>query len=376
MQVDPSITKPYARLSLEIKQQFDSWKIITEADPFAIAEMFGNIGGFWGEWERLNTRSRSYRGSNVAASASREDGRTPTQCDSRFLSILNRRDVALSPRTFSLLSNIVLWSLQHPVRCHLDITLQIFFSCCGPYSSSRPPSKTPSSRPAPSRSRWSGVPSGRRASPKSSRVRGRCDAQASQRWAKGAAVRTWKKGEKNGNRGTDPLTTDRYALERVGRLVLRDGVISPSRWVDAVGRHLAEGTMMMTDETPTLISMVTAIYLPRTPRTPVASSIPSMFLEPSGSIGTLLMSSPPSLPPSLLIDGPKNRPRDYINLFSPSERRFNKSQPQLWSFAARRVGDNNGPLTGTIVGQTDPAFTCLCGTRDRDHRRLLNLGTI
>lgn len=48
-QVDPSITKPYARLSLELKQQFDSWKIITEADPFTIAEMFGNIGGFWGE---------------------------------------------------------------------------------------------------------------------------------------------------------------------------------------------------------------------------------------------------------------------------------------------------------------------------------------
>ena len=49
VQVDPTITKPYARLSLEIKQQFDSWEIITETSPFAIAEMFGNIGGFWGE---------------------------------------------------------------------------------------------------------------------------------------------------------------------------------------------------------------------------------------------------------------------------------------------------------------------------------------
>lgn len=48
-QADPSIAKPYARLSLEIKQKFDSWEIITEASPFEIAEMFGNIGGFWGE---------------------------------------------------------------------------------------------------------------------------------------------------------------------------------------------------------------------------------------------------------------------------------------------------------------------------------------
>ncbi len=48
-QVNPDITVPYARLSLEMKQQFDSWEIITEANPFEIAEMFGNIGGFWGE---------------------------------------------------------------------------------------------------------------------------------------------------------------------------------------------------------------------------------------------------------------------------------------------------------------------------------------
>lgn len=42
-----SITKPYARLSLELKQQSDSWEIITEINPFEFAEMFGNIGGFW-----------------------------------------------------------------------------------------------------------------------------------------------------------------------------------------------------------------------------------------------------------------------------------------------------------------------------------------
>ncbi|CAM9868828.1 unnamed protein product [Ectocarpus sp. 13 AM-2016] len=46
-QADADITKPYARLSMELKQQFDSWEIITEADPFEFAEILGNIGGFW-----------------------------------------------------------------------------------------------------------------------------------------------------------------------------------------------------------------------------------------------------------------------------------------------------------------------------------------
>ncbi|CAN0557420.1 unnamed protein product [Ectocarpus sp. 12 AP-2014] len=32
---------------MELKQQFDSWEIITEADPFEFAEILGNIGGFW-----------------------------------------------------------------------------------------------------------------------------------------------------------------------------------------------------------------------------------------------------------------------------------------------------------------------------------------
>eukprot|EP00903_Cladosiphon_okamuranus_P013102 g12221.t1 len=45
--VNTTIKMPYARLSLELKQQADSWEIITEANPFEFAEMFGNIGGFW-----------------------------------------------------------------------------------------------------------------------------------------------------------------------------------------------------------------------------------------------------------------------------------------------------------------------------------------
>ncbi|CAM9261431.1 unnamed protein product [Ectocarpus sp. 12 AP-2014] len=45
--VNPNITMPYAYVSLEMKQQFDSWEIITESNPYEFAEMFGNIGGFW-----------------------------------------------------------------------------------------------------------------------------------------------------------------------------------------------------------------------------------------------------------------------------------------------------------------------------------------
>eukprot|EP00752_Nemacystus_decipiens_P013005 g11506.t1 len=45
--VNPNITTPYARVSLEMKQEANSWNIITEANPFEFAEMFGNIGGFW-----------------------------------------------------------------------------------------------------------------------------------------------------------------------------------------------------------------------------------------------------------------------------------------------------------------------------------------
>ncbi|CAB1104434.1 unnamed protein product [Ectocarpus sp. CCAP 1310/34] len=45
--VNPNITMPYAHVSLEMKQQADSWEIITESNPYEFAEMFGNIGGFW-----------------------------------------------------------------------------------------------------------------------------------------------------------------------------------------------------------------------------------------------------------------------------------------------------------------------------------------
>lgn len=48
------ITAPYAWLSLNVAQATDSWEIITEIDPLEIAEIFGNIGGFWGEQQMYN----------------------------------------------------------------------------------------------------------------------------------------------------------------------------------------------------------------------------------------------------------------------------------------------------------------------------------
>ena len=43
------IASPYAWLSMEVAQVTDSLEEITEIDPLNIAEILGNIGGFWGE---------------------------------------------------------------------------------------------------------------------------------------------------------------------------------------------------------------------------------------------------------------------------------------------------------------------------------------
>lgn len=48
-QVNESISAPYAYLAMEIQQEPNSLQIITEIDPLDVAEMLGNVGGFWGE---------------------------------------------------------------------------------------------------------------------------------------------------------------------------------------------------------------------------------------------------------------------------------------------------------------------------------------
>lgn len=52
MQINPGIEKPYAHLAIQIQQEPNSFETITEIDPFDLAEMFGNVGGFWGECSR------------------------------------------------------------------------------------------------------------------------------------------------------------------------------------------------------------------------------------------------------------------------------------------------------------------------------------
>ncbi|CAB1102054.1 unnamed protein product [Ectocarpus sp. CCAP 1310/34] len=46
-EVNPAIVKPYAQLSLQVQQAPNSHECITEVDPLDLAEMFGNVGGFW-----------------------------------------------------------------------------------------------------------------------------------------------------------------------------------------------------------------------------------------------------------------------------------------------------------------------------------------
>lgn len=60
-QVKPNITSPYARLSMEIRQEPNSWEIVTEIDPLDVAEMLGNIGGFWGKGCHVGVHSSSRR---------------------------------------------------------------------------------------------------------------------------------------------------------------------------------------------------------------------------------------------------------------------------------------------------------------------------
>ena len=47
------IYNPYAHFSLEVAQEINSLEVITEIDPLEIAEIFGEVGGAWGEQNRL-----------------------------------------------------------------------------------------------------------------------------------------------------------------------------------------------------------------------------------------------------------------------------------------------------------------------------------
>eukprot|EP00903_Cladosiphon_okamuranus_P009900 g9402.t1 len=44
---NPDIDKPYAYLALQIQQEPNSYETIIEIDPLDVAELFGNVGGFW-----------------------------------------------------------------------------------------------------------------------------------------------------------------------------------------------------------------------------------------------------------------------------------------------------------------------------------------
>lgn len=48
-QVNGNVTHPYAYLEVDMKQEQNSWEIVTEIDPLNVGEILGSIGGFWGE---------------------------------------------------------------------------------------------------------------------------------------------------------------------------------------------------------------------------------------------------------------------------------------------------------------------------------------
>ena len=43
-------------MSIEIAQEENSLEEITEIDPLEIAELFGNVGGFWGESRHVRSK--------------------------------------------------------------------------------------------------------------------------------------------------------------------------------------------------------------------------------------------------------------------------------------------------------------------------------
>ena len=47
-QVNVNANNPYAYLGFQLQHEPNSFQIVTEIDPFDLAEMLGNIGGFWG----------------------------------------------------------------------------------------------------------------------------------------------------------------------------------------------------------------------------------------------------------------------------------------------------------------------------------------
>lgn len=56
-----AVEYPYAHLSLRVKQAPTSLEVITEKNPLELAELFGNVGGFWGE----SSPVRTYQPSDV-----------------------------------------------------------------------------------------------------------------------------------------------------------------------------------------------------------------------------------------------------------------------------------------------------------------------
>lgn len=51
------IASPYAWLSMEVAQVTNSLEEITEISPLEIAEILGNVGGFWGESREKRKRT-------------------------------------------------------------------------------------------------------------------------------------------------------------------------------------------------------------------------------------------------------------------------------------------------------------------------------
>lgn len=150
------IVHPYAWLTMEIAQLTDSLEEITEIEPLEIAEIFGNVGGFWGEFYLccryiiLGVTMIYYVLCEYRARHVQHTMRYLLRLICPFGLTVNVIVVVPPPPPFALPPPPVNRSFAH----------QICSSCCGRYSSSQRLDRTRTSRPATSRSLWPGVRSG------------------------------------------------------------------------------------------------------------------------------------------------------------------------------------------------------------------------
>lgn len=133
-QPNPDIARPYANLALLIYQETNSLLTIKEIDPLDLAELFGTVGGFWGEDAgRINRVLEGSTMQDRSASRGDEKGMAADYCIANLATWSHRelflRHVFVSNRLIHLCSEGNLIPYMHEkhipptvLRCTYDVS--------------------------------------------------------------------------------------------------------------------------------------------------------------------------------------------------------------------------------------------------------------